>query len=160
MPNFCENIVIISGGENDLKTIVDAKFSFEKLHPCPLALIANDNEATRRVLDWRIMNWGTKWDVVDDDEGFVYYRLLSASKECIKAKLLTAWSPPMRLFEYLTSQMEGLRVTIHCWEPGCNIVCSLHIANGCSECCEPADEVEFIREWFDPEYEPYVSDDE
>lgn len=69
--------------------------------------------------DWRVQNWGSKWDVdldcvefVDNDDG-------SAT---IVGSFDSAWSPPIEAVAHFFQQSEHLGVDLHCdlmyYEPG------------------------------------------
>ena len=160
MPNFCENVVLISGNEGDIKKIFDAKMCFNKLRPCPPCLTTdNEKETVEKLLVWQSFNWGTKWDIVDENGELINGNKIELDTNGgIKAELLTAWSPPVNLFEYLTTQMKDLHVVIHYWEPGCEVLGTADIRKGNTEFYDISDEVPFIKQWFDSDYEPYESE--
>ncbi len=84
MPNWCENRLGISGDIADVKTFIkkgideNGKWCLDNYYPMPKEL--NNRDCN----DWRIANWGTKWDVdvdgVNEDDDVIYF--------------LSAWSPP------------------------------------------------------------------
>jgi hypothetical protein len=64
--------------------------------------------------DWRVQNWGTKWDVGGpNDEGEAYLWGNQQLRICFES----AWSPPTGIYEELIEQ--GYGVTAYYWEPGC-----------------------------------------
>ena len=135
MPNWCSNIVYVKGtGEAKKKIkdifLKDEPFAYIKPEPnydevvVPWGLAhlssirgSEEPEAGREGAwrDWRIANWGTKWEPTDlevdlDDEGD-----LTLSFE-------TAWSPPAQVLEEL-SKMEGVgEITSHFYEPGADFI--------------------------------------
>ena len=67
-----------------------------------------------RWYDWRVYNWGTKWDaydvcVTDDDP------------ECTEIEFNTAWSPPESICHALREQYPDVSVSWFYDEPGCEI---------------------------------------
>lgn len=112
MPNWCENeLTITSDNKEQLREFSekikdpenDRELSLTKLFPCPEELLSgistnNDslNDESAELItkyghkdwyDWRVANWGTKWDVEDVElkncsDDYVYY--------CFNS----AWSPP------------------------------------------------------------------
>jgi hypothetical protein len=153
MPNWCQNIIEINGNEADIITIMEAKMSFNKLIPRPV-FDAVEDPSHIKIINWSINNWGTKWDIVDEEnnELITGNNIELCENSCIHADVMTAWTPPIAFFETLTSQMEDLHVKIWFWEPGCELVGGVEIYNGHTHWEEIKDEEEFIRNWFDCEY--------
>ena len=137
MPNWCNNTLTL---EHDNPTMVArARSAFlegallQQFFPCPadLDIVAGSlghntpeqleleakEEANlakygyKNWYDWKIANWGTKWDVgggdsyVEDIEGGVMLTFDSA------------WSPPIGAYEKLLEA--GFRVYATYYEPGC-----------------------------------------
>lgn len=156
MPNWCSNLIEITGNEADIQTILEAKMSFNKLLPSQVFSIEDDPTRVKTIT-WRQRNWGTKWDIVDEEKNQLIdgnnVELCVSIEDCIKADILTAWSPPIAFFENLTSQMEDLQVTMRFWEPGSELVGEVVVYAGNTHLEKIIDEVEFIRNWFDSEYE-------
>lgn len=110
MPNWCANLVSISGEEdqmtkfkNDAKTDKDV-LSFEKMLPCP------ENEDG---YNWRIANWGTKWDIDNTDTEILFdspYQLI--------LRFITAWAPPEEFFNTISKRYPDLYFTCVYAEPG------------------------------------------
>ena len=67
-----------------------------------------------RWYDWRLQNWGTKWDAydvsVDDDD-----------PDQLEVSFNTAWSPPEAICSALREQYPDLSVSWFYDEPGCEI---------------------------------------
>lgn len=122
MPNWCEMEVSISGTKEAVEAVYAKaqeggnKFSFENFMPTPVELMDEDsinglNEAFtkgrngtyRDWYSWRVGNWGTKWDLAQEDTdiseianiGDVYFFNLSG---------MTAWSPALEIFAAITEQ--------------------------------------------------------
>lgn len=104
MPTWCENLVTITGKDEDLKIIFEARMSFYKLHPRPKEF---DNEDSW--LDWNCDNWGVKWDIKEDDIE-IYLKKDEEGNSKIVASFRTVWRPPIEFYEYLTSKMSGLKI--------------------------------------------------
>lgn len=162
MPNWCDNKIEITGKAEDIKTIYEAKMSFEKLCPKPKDLEGND------WWYWCIANWGTKWDIVDED-GDVNdnFALEMLNETTLKADFLTAWSPPCEFFIYLTRKMKGLEVKMKSWEAGCNIYYEAIIKDGCDDVIpiKPSEQKDWVTnnfgyEWDSEEEEEDEEEDE
>jgi hypothetical protein len=145
MPNWCENTVIIMGAEEDLKAIEDCKMSFQKLVPRP-------EEEEKNWYDWNNENWGTKWDIVDEDGETNAYKFERNEDGYIEICFNTAWSPPREFFCHLTEKMDGLRVLLRYFEGGNDFCGEALFWNGRMYEKDIEDEVAFIREHFWEEY--------
>ena len=71
-------------------------------------------QADDRWYDWRVYNWGTKWDaydvcVTDDDP------------ECTEIEFNTAWAPPESICHALREQYPDVSISWFYDEPGCEI---------------------------------------
>lgn len=152
MPNWCENIVKIEGKAEDIKTIYDAKLSFDKLHPVP------DELRDDGWFVWCCNNWGTKWDIdLDETENFRVW-----NENTLEANFQTAWCPPTEFFEYLTGKMEGLEVKLLSFEPGERIVRETTFKEGNSIQYDipMKEQKEWIEEHFGWEYDSDEFEDE
>lgn len=117
MPNWCYNEISIDGITEDdvaIKQAFEGNRPFELLRPCPAELDEDgahsyggedrqkydDIRARLKVqygynngYDWRVANWGTKWDACDIDQ-------IGPSHYCFS----TAWAPPCDLYKYLAEK--------------------------------------------------------
>lgn len=93
MPNWCENTLIVTGSNDRVKQFLaenikqidnDTIFDFNSLHPCP-----NEDDW----YNWRIANWGTKW------EGVIYDTKITDNELVIGFN--SAWSPPEGWVRYV-----------------------------------------------------------
>lgn len=125
MPNWCSNSVTIAGSlEEVTKTVQSISVGdasetgqrwlrFEALLPIPEA-----EASSTGWYEWCIANWGTKWDV-SDDEGDIhtYYDDCSelASATC---SFQTAWGPPIAFFDTLSLIDPGVTIRLEFDEPG------------------------------------------
>jgi len=134
MPNWCNNVVEVRGPNKIVKSLVDHKFDFQKIHPCPADLNitagregADEDEAQKVLVakekanlkkygyknwyDWNVANWGTKWDVGGDD-GLT--QKLDANT--LEASFDSAWAPPTQAYEKLIEL--GFHIKAYYDEPG------------------------------------------
>lgn len=105
MPNWCENKLIVTGSNDILdelvKSLVYEKemeyfgtmkfFAMNKLHPG-----LDPEKYPNNWRDWRIANWGTKWECevnkIDIQDGIVTLHFDSA------------WSPPIPFIQYISKK--------------------------------------------------------
>lgn len=140
MPNWCYNRVGISGSKEDVdafKALVrgdspdENTFSFQNIIPCPIELLefyeGSDVEANEKIrtslldkygysswYDWRVDNWGTKWDISHASSDF--YDDLSA-----EWTFDTAWCPPEGIYNKLAFLFPELHISWFYDEPGMQI---------------------------------------
>jgi hypothetical protein len=96
MPNWCENQVYIEATQSDIDQIISA------LETGRLNCLRSEPEhgqaegAMPAWYDWRVANWGTKWDVKDVN--------VSTGDGWVSLSFLSAWSPPIEALEYWQAQ--------------------------------------------------------
>lgn len=133
MPNWCTNRVNVSGEPEDVKKLIalvrgegaEGQFFLNSIIPMPVELEdtkAPTTDSAAPVIDgytnwydWRINNWGTKWEVgeVDyydaDDEGYVQW------------EFCTAWGPPEGACNRLRELFPDVSISWFYDEPGCEL---------------------------------------
>jgi len=105
MPNWCSNSLKITAKNDTQRKLLDElekQFDssdkaviFDMIKPTPLNLLSGQGW-----YDWRIKNWGTKWDAT----------IVSASrkKDTVTMYFETAWAPPIKVYKVL--EEEGFKV--------------------------------------------------
>ena len=128
MPNWCNNTITLTGPKDKVKKIFDeAKKEdclLNLLYPMPSALEGTTSPAPKEGkvqplvdgfdnwYDWRVQNWGTKWDV--DMEGLE----LSDDGTTISGWFDSAWAPPIHAFEYFLTDNEDCSIKSYYYEGG------------------------------------------
>lgn len=98
MPNWCSNYVTISHSDPAMiEKLMEASASesiAETFHPVPADLDkAEPGFLSNAEYDWRVVNWGTKWDFgIDNPNNF---------DGAVTGYFLSAWSPPIGVFNKL-----------------------------------------------------------
>lgn len=140
MPNWCDNTLTIRhADENKLKELLQAmqenKFCgfvlpepdysttpVAKTYPEISAYHANSEEERELAIknepsiredswwDWRVQNWGTKWEVETDHVDY--------SDNEISCCFSSAWAPPLGIYAKLHEL--GFEVEAFFFEPGCD----------------------------------------
>ena len=142
MPNYCNNVVEIQGPQHILKTLVDHKLDFQKIHPYPpelditagregaddspeqKALVAAEESnlekhGYRNWYDWCVANWGTKWNAGGDNDAMqVDYDEDVADQGTALFQFDTAWAPPLGVLEKLMDTHPELSIECRYHEPG------------------------------------------
>ena len=129
MPNWCMNVLEVRGEENKVKEFAEKfeKDGISAFYPTPKELedvtapakTHEPKKAEENIkkygyadwYDWRVANWGTKWDVCE-----LY--LLSRKEGEATFRFDTAWAPPGRAFEKIASMYPELRFELEFEEPG------------------------------------------
>ncbi len=103
MPNYCQNQATFTHADkekvdalfNEFQKLIDSGNKdgspFQLLYPLP-----KDQEANW--YEWRIANWGTKWDVMDA------WDLERGDDNTFSVSFHTAWSPPIEWYEEVERQ--------------------------------------------------------
>ena len=142
MPNYCNNVVEIQGPQHILKTLVDHKLDFQKIHPYPPELDitagregADDSPEQKALVaaeesnlekhgyknwyDWCVANWGTKWNAGGDNDAMqVDYDEDVGNQGIALFQFDTAWAPPLGVLEKLMETHPELSIECRYHEPG------------------------------------------
>ena len=128
MPNWCNNTITLTGPKEKI-TAIYAKAKkddalLQQLKPMPDALEGTTSPAPKEGkvqplvdgfdnwYDWRVQNWGTKWDV--DMEGLE----LSDDGTTITGWFDSAWAPPIHAYEYFLTDNEDCSINSYYYEGG------------------------------------------
>jgi hypothetical protein len=123
MPNWCTNKLVVESQTIEQmdkwrialqnEKSMEPLLVFDKLLPLP-------EEEKENWYQWRIDNWGTKWDVAtEDSEGNVtgdapYH----GDTVRYEYEFDTAWGPPIELFENIAKDFPGIQFNLAYYEPG------------------------------------------
>lgn len=110
MPNWCNNCLIVRHDDpamiDRLVEAYEQNRLFQTIKPMDEALLASD-----AWYDWRVNNWGTKWEL--DHNGNPHVR---KSPNEVGFGFDTAWAPPEGIYAALIEQ--GYTLTGYYYEPG------------------------------------------
>ena len=128
MPNWCNNTITLTGPKDKITALYNkAKKEdalLQQLKPMPDALEGTTSPAPKEGkvqplvdgfdnwYDWRVQNWGTKWDV--DMEGLE----LSDDGTTITGWFDSAWAPPIHAYEYFLTDNEDCSINSYYYEGG------------------------------------------
>ena len=112
MPNWCLNNATITHDDpaklNELLDAYKRGDLMEHFLPTPKD---ENGELDKDWYDWRVGNWGTKWDVGGED---AFY---SDNPEGLVLSFDSAWSPPVDFYQFLKDE-HGFDIRASYWEPG------------------------------------------
>ena len=114
MPNYVGCVLDVSGDADDLDRFTnkargmdadgrESEFALQRLIPMPVELGARSPPVTEgdpNWYDWRLENWGTKWDT---DEV-----VLSKDKKGLHYCFCCAWSGPVQAIEQISAEFPAL----------------------------------------------------
>jgi len=125
MPNWCSNSITISGSTDTIKQLWDDAHvgdDFGLLNamvPMPKELDGTTSPSSSadkpqplvdgfdNWYDWRVQNWGTKWDV--SDEGLEYVDNKDGTSH-ITGWFDSAWAPPIEAYNTFLDDMDGCSI--------------------------------------------------
>jgi hypothetical protein len=119
MPNWCENRIKISGSTEKINKLwekVESDGLLNTLRPQPNNLEEYEN------IDWRLQNWGTKWEVNTQD---LCVEDNGDGTSDIYGDFDSAWSPPIEAYIAFNEADNGCEVEGWYSEFGCDY-CGLY----------------------------------
>ena len=131
MPNWCNNSITISGPTETIKQLWDdAHITIKNedgteskgfallnaMHPMPAELEGTSSPSEGpNWYDWRVNNWGTKWDI--DDEGLEFIDNGDGTA-MIDGWFESAWAPPTGAYDAFLDMMDNCDIQAYYHEPG------------------------------------------
>jgi hypothetical protein len=153
MPNWCNNTINISGPTETIKQLWDDANSkdaegneygfLNAIKPMPKALEGTTSPAPRdgepqplvdgfdNWYDWRVSNWGTKWEV--DMDG-LEYKDNEDGTSSISGWFESAWSPPIGAYESFCDDFDNCSLDAYYEEGGMDF--AGHWYDGVDDFCE------------------------
>lgn len=116
MPNWCLNNLTIEHSDPAMVDRFEA--AYNRGETCNEFIPEPENMGDGWY-DWRVNNWGAKWDIgadVDSDHEEKYGLKATRVGNQISGSFDSAWSPPIQLYEKLVELGYNVKATY--WEPG------------------------------------------
>src|SRR5437763_776908 len=116
MPNWAFNYLTISGDVEDMDkwrialandVDLEPRLTFNKLLPLP-------EEEKDNWYNWRIQNWGTKWDIAEDEDAGKVPDSSSPTEYFYDFE--TAWSPPAEWLRTIAPDFPKLKFELGWYE--------------------------------------------
>lgn len=127
MPNFCENRLTIEDCSPELAAYLQKNgLSFDKIKPTPPEKLTDEKGSWYQ---WRVDNWGTKWDLLEEDQREVADMLLSEDTG-FTASFDTAWEPPCQAIAALSTMFPNDNFVLSYLELGMMFGGTAHISDG------------------------------
>ena len=159
MPNYCNNNIVITGPNSVIDKIEkiangDKGDLLQYFYPMPKALQDTtaplQKDATKEEkakakenlkkygydnwYDWRVENWGTKWDIME------FYNInrkeIGEDESEISLGFDTAWAPALGAYEKFLDKNSNCSLKAYYYEPGCDFMGEWD--NGMDSCFEVA----------------------
>ena len=126
MPNWCNNSFSITGNIESIKDLWDSAQTaghdggfglLNAIMPMPQELEGTTGLSENGMdwYNWRVNNWGTKWDVSDEGLEFIDNGDGTAS---ISGWFDSAWAPPIGAYEQLAADFDSCVIDCSYYEPG------------------------------------------
>lgn len=116
MPNWCLNNLTIE--HEDRAKVMEFVHAYKEGKACEHYLPVpkrDDGELSDDWWDYRVENWGTKWDIgSDNNESHGLNPTVVGNQASMEFD--SAWSPPIGLYERLVEL--GFKIEASYWEPG------------------------------------------
>ena len=165
MPNWCDNQITITGPNSvidkiekivkeDSPEVENGLLQF--FHPMPKELVETEagpiaktkkEKNARQVrklefgaenwYDWRVNNWGTKWEVCEFYGVDRQHLNDSPDESTISFAFSSAWSPPIGAYEQFLSDNDNCSLKAWYYEGGCDFMGCWD--NGDDDCYAPGD---------------------
>ena len=158
MPNYCNNNIVITGPNSVIDKIEkiangDKGDLLQYFYPMPKELndtVAGPEPKTKKEklekrrlqveygasnwYDWRVENWGTKWDIME------FYNInrkeIGEDESEISLGFDTAWAPALGAYERFIDKNSNCSLKAYYYEPGCDFMGEWD--NGMDSCFEVA----------------------
>ena len=158
MPNYCNNNIVITGPNSVIDKIEkiangDKGDLLQYFYPMPKELndtVAGPEPKTKKEklekrrlqveygasnwYDWRVENWGTKWDIME------FYNInrkeIGEDESEISLGFDTAWAPALGAYERFIDKNSNCSLKAYYYEPGCDFMGEWD--NGIDSCFEVA----------------------
>ena len=158
MPNYCNNNIVITGPNSVIDKIEkiangDKGDLLQYFYPMPKELndtVAGPEPKTKKEklekrrlqveygasnwYDWRVENWGTKWDIME------FYNInrkeIGEDESEISLGFDTAWAPALGAYEKFLDKNSNCSLKAYYYEPGCDFMGEWD--NGIDSCFEVA----------------------
>ena len=158
MPNYCNNNIVITGPNSVIDKIEkiangDKGNLLQYFYPMPKELndtVAGPEPKTKKEklekrrlqveygasnwYDWRVENWGTKWDIME------FYNInrkeIGEDESEISLGFDTAWAPALGAYERFIDENSNCSLKAYYYEPGCDFMGEWD--NGIDSCFEVA----------------------
>lgn len=128
MPNWCNNSIVIEGPADKIRALWAAATTdneelalLDALNPMPPELMETvaDGSAGPNWYNWRVANWGAKWEIdmeglelVEDEDG----------RARIEGYADSAWGPPLEAFKAYAALNEDVTMELKYFEPGMSFI--------------------------------------
>ena len=158
MPNWCNNNISITGPNSvidKIEEIVKADdthkntglLNFFKPMPKELEGTTSPSSSAKKPqpmvegfdnwYDWRVENWGTKWELCEFYGVDRQHLNDSLDESTISFAFSSAWSPPIGAYEQFLSDNDNCSLKAYYYEGGCDFMGCWD--NGDDECLAPSD---------------------
>lgn len=140
MPNWCNNNITITGPADKIRAMYDQAVSdaddetglLDSMVPMPKELHETSSPSEGpNWYDWRVNNWGTKWEV--SSEGLEFEDLGNGTAS-ISGWFDSAWAPPIQCYNTFLENNHDFTIESSYYEPGMDF--AGFYSNGIEDYCD------------------------
>ena len=158
MPNWCNNQITITGPNSVIDKIEEivktedthentGLLNFFKPMPKELEGTTSPSSSAKKPqpmvegfdnwYDWRVENWGTKWELCEFYGVDRQHLNDSLDESTISFAFSSAWAPPINAYEQFLADNENCSLKAYYYEGGCDFMGEWD--NGSDDCYAPSD---------------------
>lgn len=138
MPNYCDNNLTISGKQEHILNFLNdftIKDEFDEIIFSMNAIVPEPSEKENSWYDWRLENWGCKWDIdcnLSPSDIFDQIITITDKDTCNEVTIpyTTPWGPNLNFIEKVSEKYPDLKFNIQFYEPGCLLAGDFSYENG------------------------------
>ena len=95
LPNWCYNKTIVEGPKDEIESLINDQFDFNKIYPIP-------ESEKENWYNWSLENWGVKWN--RDSVEIKNFNSKEENIYTVTFQYNTAWGPALKILDHLKNQ--------------------------------------------------------
>ena len=112
MPNWCYNKTIVEGPKDEIESLINDQFDFNKIYPIP-------ESEKENWYNWSLENWGVKWN--RDSVEIKNFNSKEENIYTVTFQYNTAWGPALKILDHLQNQ-HNIKIKSYYCEEGPSFV--------------------------------------
>jgi len=112
LPNWCYNKTIVEGPKDEIESLINDQFDFNKIYPIP-------ESEKENWYNWSLENWGVKWN--RDSVEIKNFNSKEENIYTVTFQYNTAWGPALKILDHLQNQ-HNIKIKSYYCEEGPSFV--------------------------------------